>query len=188
MSGLVAGVAASGDPQWPLRPEAYEPKEAVGVSKHGIVRRAWCPALEAEVAIKVVNLDTLVGEGEVDELHKQTTLLSGMAHGVGAQPLVNLAALIPVGHERAGRCRPQLHVPAQPALWIRQRPTAATLQDAPAQRTISGRSAAPPGRRPHRSTAAPRARRCCRSGDDHLGFGRVVVSEREVPYVSVNLV
>ena len=66
--------------QWPLRPEAYEPKEAVGVSKHGIVRRAWCPALEAEVAIKVVNLDTLVGEGEVDELHKQTTLLSGMSH------------------------------------------------------------------------------------------------------------
>ena len=50
---------------------AHEPKEAVGVSKHGIVRRAWCPALEAEVAIKVVNLDTLVGEGEVDEAFQE---------------------------------------------------------------------------------------------------------------------
>lgn len=65
--------------EWPLLRGGYELQGEVGSSKHGVVRRAWCPAREAEVAIKIVNLDTLVGEGEVDRLHAQTTLLSGMS-------------------------------------------------------------------------------------------------------------
>ncbi len=60
-------------------PDGYELREKVGVSEHGVVRRAWCPACQAAVAIKVVNLDTLVGEGEVDRLHTQTTLLSSIS-------------------------------------------------------------------------------------------------------------
>ena len=74
-----AGGSGYGRDEWPLEPSGYELRDEVGISKHGVVRRAYCPGCQKEVAIKVVNLDTLVGEGEVDRLHAQTTLLSSMS-------------------------------------------------------------------------------------------------------------
>ena len=74
-----AGGSGCGRDEWPLEPSGYELRDEVGISKHGVVRRAYCPGCQKEVAIKVVNLDTLVGEGEVDRLHAQTTLLSSMS-------------------------------------------------------------------------------------------------------------
>ena len=81
MSASAAVVSGSGygRDDWPLEPSGYELQDEVGISNHGVVRRAYCPGCQAEVAIKVVNLDTLVGEGEVDRLHAQTTLLSSMS-------------------------------------------------------------------------------------------------------------
>ena len=65
---------------WPNNPDDYDLREEVGVSTHGVVRRALCLARQdEEVAIKVVNLDTLVGEGEVDRE------LADEGEGVGSE-------------------------------------------------------------------------------------------------------
>ena len=66
---------------WPLEPGAYEMGAEVGASKHAVVREARCSELKNQpVCIKIINLESLGDEKEVERLHAQTKLLSNMAH------------------------------------------------------------------------------------------------------------